>query len=114
MTEVGFWGGDMASYALLIPILPLVAFAIQMFFGRRLPRGGDWVSLLAIVISFLLSFQFFFQAFTAYDPNFKVPLEPWTWLNLGITQIQVGLLIDNITTIMLLFLRRGPTLTDRV
>jgi len=88
--------------ALLIPILPLTAFAIQAFFGRRLPRGGDWVSLAGIAAAFLLSARFFMQAFTAYDPHWAIDMEPWVWLDLGLTKISVGLLIDNITVIMLM------------
>ncbi len=87
---------------LLIPALPLLAYAIQAFLGRRLPRGGDWVPLAAIAIAFLLSFRLFIQAFSAYDPNFRIALERWTWLDLGSARIAVGLLIDNMTVIMLM------------
>ena len=86
----------------LIPVLPLLAFAIQAFFGRRLPRGGDWVPLAAIAIAFLLSLRLFIQALLAYDPNFKIELERWAWLDLKSGKIAVGLLIDNITAIMLM------------
>ncbi len=87
---------------LLIPTLPLLAYVIQAFLGRRLPRGGDWVPLAAIAIAFLLSFRLFIQAFSAYDPNFRIALERWTWLDLGAARIAVGLLIDNMTVIMLM------------
>ncbi|MDA0748820.1 MAG: NADH-quinone oxidoreductase subunit L, partial [bacterium] len=87
---------------LLIPVLPLLAFVIQAFFGRRLPRGGDWVPLGAIAIAFLLSLRLFLQAFFASDPHFRLDLERWVWLDLGVAQISVGLLVDNITTIMLM------------
>ncbi len=87
---------------LLIPVLPLLAYAIQAFFGRRLPRGGDWVPLAAIAIAFLLSLRLFIQALSAYDPNFRIELERWIWLDLKSAKIAVGLLIDNITVIMLM------------
>ena len=38
----------MISLALIVLLAPLGAFLIQIFFGKRLPRGGDWVSLSAI------------------------------------------------------------------
>ena len=75
---------------LLILVLPLFAFAIQMFFGRRLPRGGDWVSLLAIGVAFLLSLRYFARAFSAFDPNYMVLHERFTWIDLSVAQITVG------------------------
>ena len=87
---------------LLIPILPLLGFVIQAFFGRRLLRGGDWVPLTCIGIAFLLSLRIFIQAFGAYDPNWSITFGQFTWLDLTSHQIMVGLLIDNITAIMLM------------
>ena len=92
----------MLLYALLIPAVPLAAFVIQVFFGRRLPRGGDWVSLSAIVLAFFFSLPFFTQALSAAHPDFRISFGRWTWLDLGTTQIAVGLLVDNITAIMLM------------
>lgn len=85
-----------------IPVLPLVAFAVQAFWGRRLPRGGDWVPLAAISISFLLSLRYFVLALSAYDPGWRLELDSWVWLDLGAAKISVGLLVDNITAVMLM------------
>ncbi len=87
---------------LLIPILPLLGFAVQAFFGRRLPRGGDWVPLTFIGIALLLSLWIFIRAFIAYSPDFRITSEQFVWLDLTSHQIVVGLLIDNITAIMLM------------
>ena len=87
---------------LLIPILPLLGFAVQAFFGRRLPRGGDWVPLTFIGIALLLSLWIFIRAFIAYSPDFSITSEQFVWLDLTSHQIVVGLLIDNITAIMLM------------
>ena len=86
---------------ILIPILPLAAFVVQAFFGRRLPRGGDWVPLAAIGLALILSLRLFAQSISAYDPHWQLPLDPWVWLDLNVTRISVGLLVDNITVIML-------------
>ena len=87
---------------LFIPVLPLAAFAVQVFWGRRLPRGGDWVPLAAISISFLLSLRYFALAMSAYDPGWRLELDSWVWLDLGAAKISVGLLVDNITAVMLM------------
>ena len=87
---------------LFIPVLPLAAFAVQVFWGRRLPRGGDWVPLAAISISFLLSLRYFVLALSAYDPGWRLEIDSWVWLDLGAAKISVGLLVDNITAVMLM------------
>ena len=45
--------------SLIILFLPLVAFLIQIFVGKRLPRQGDWVSITAIVTTLMLSLYMF-------------------------------------------------------
>jgi NADH-quinone oxidoreductase subunit L len=92
----------MLELLLLIPILPLVGFAIQVFFGRKLPRGGDWVALTCIGVAFLLSLWVFIQALSASDPDFRIESGPFVWLDLTTYQISVGILVDNITAIMLM------------
>ena len=92
----------MLTYVILIPLLPLGAYGVQAFFGRRLPRGGDWVPLAAIAASFALSVGLFYEILTAYDPLYRIALPRWTWLDLATTQITVGLLVDNIAVIMLM------------
>ncbi len=87
---------------LLIPVLPLAAFAVQTFWGRRLPRGGDWVPLAAISIAFLLSLRYFIQALSAYDSGWHLELDSWVWLDLSAATITVGLLVDNLTAVMLM------------
>ena len=47
------------NYSLYILFLPLVAFLVQIFFGKKLPRQGDWVSIGAISITLLLAIAMF-------------------------------------------------------
>jgi len=75
------------QYTLLIYFLPLAAFVIQIFVGKRLPRQGDWVSVGA---GMLLDF----------NPDFKREFS-FTWMDLGAFKISLGFLIDNITIVML-------------
>jgi NADH-quinone oxidoreductase subunit L len=89
-------------YAHLIPLLPLAAFFINIAVGRRLPRKGDWVSLGAIALGLAISIGIFYEVFRAYDPNFKYHVV-FPWLDLGGRfVVQGGILIDNITAVMLL------------
>ncbi|MBI4865557.1 MAG: NADH-quinone oxidoreductase subunit L [Candidatus Wallbacteria bacterium] len=86
--------------ALLVLLLPLAAFVIQIFRGRQLPRGGDWVSITAIVLSLVGSCFIAREALSVRNPGWGYR---WVfdWFTVGANHIQVGLLIDNVTAVML-------------
>ena len=87
--------------SLAILFLPLLAFTIQIFIGKRLPRQGDWVSISAILFTLLLAGYMFISMLAQYDPNFRYE-SSFTWMDLGDFKIRLGFLVDNITIIMLL------------
>jgi NADH-quinone oxidoreductase subunit L len=45
----------MITLPLLILFLPLVSFIILIFFGKKLPRQGDWVAVGSIVATFFFA-----------------------------------------------------------
>ena len=98
------------NYSLFILFLPLVAFVIQIFFGKRLPRQGDWVSVGAITITLILSIAMFVAMLLGNDPAFKQEAS-FTWLDMGSFSIELGFLVDNITVIMLLVVALISTCT---
>ena len=98
------------NYSLFILFLPLAAFVIQIFFGKRLPRQGDWVSVGAIIITLILSIAMFVAMLLGDDPAFKQEAS-FTWLDMGAFSIQLGFLVDNITVIMLLVVSLISTCT---
>lgn len=98
------------NYSVIILLLPLIAFLIQIFFGRKLPRQGDWVSISAIVTTLILSTIMFVKMLLEYKPEFKNEAS-FTWLNMGAFKIELGFLVDNITIIMLLVVALISTCT---
>ncbi len=88
------------DYSLLILFLPLAAFVIQIFFGKRLPRQGDWVSIGAVLFTLVLSVALLMTMFLNGDPDFKTE-SSFVWMDLGDFKIELGFLIDNITIVML-------------
>ena len=98
------------NYSLFILFLPLAAFIVQIFFGKKLPRQGDWVSIVAIITTLLLSIIMFVSMLIGYDPNFMQESE-FSWLNMGEFEIKLGFLIDNLTIIMLLVVSLISTCT---
>jgi len=89
------------QYTLLIYFLPLIAFAIQIFIGKRLPRQGDWVSISAVLATLVLSIALFAGMLLDYNPDFKQNFS-FTWLETENFKISMGFLVDNVTIIMLL------------
>ena len=98
------------NYSLFILFLPLLAFIIQIFFGKKLPRQGDWVSILAIITTLILAVIMFVKMLYGYDPNFKQEAS-FTWFDMGEFRVRLGFLIDNLTIIMLLVVSLISTFT---
>ena len=97
-------------YSVLILFLPLLAFIIQIFAGKRLPRQGDWVSISAIVSTLILSIIMFVKMLIEYNPDFRHE-SSFTWLDMGDFNIKLGFLVDNITIVMLLVVSLISTCT---
>jgi NADH-quinone oxidoreductase subunit L len=91
----------MELMTILIPLLPLIGFAIQMFFGRRLPRGGDYVPTGLIFVSFILSVLTFARIFSHGDPHY-VETFGWQWIVLGDFSLRFGFYLDTLTGVMLI------------
>ena len=83
------------KYSLAILFLPLAAFIVQIFFGKRLPRQGDWVSISAIMVTLVLSVVMFVSMLLNYEPNF-IQEDSFVWFDMGHFSIRLGFLIDNL------------------
>jgi len=53
-----------ADYAWIIPTLPAVAFFVILLLGKKLPRGGDFVGIVAIAGSLVIAVGILLQAFS--------------------------------------------------
>jgi NADH-quinone oxidoreductase subunit L len=92
----------MVELALFILLAPLAAFAIVIFFGKKLPRGGDWVSLAAIWSGLAASLYLFFtHILVAYDPGFSENLS-FDWITWGAYHLNIGIAVDNMCVVMLM------------
>jgi len=97
-------------YAYIIPLLPLLSFFINIAVGKRLPRKGDWLCLGTIAIGLAMSIGIFYEVFRAYDPNFRYHVV-FPWLTVGDRALlNTGILIDNVTAVMLLVVTIVSTL----
>ncbi len=85
---------------------PVIAFVINAFLGRKLPRQGDWLATLSIFISFIYSARIFGDfVFGNFATDFFIH-KTFTWFDLNhaatIFKVDMGVYIDNMTAIMLL------------
>lgn len=99
----------------ILPIFffPLLAYVINAFVGKKLPRQGDWVSILGIFLSFLFSFKIFLDFQDHYSTDYYVH-KVFSWLDLSyldlIFKVELGIYIDNLSAIMLLMVTGVATL----
>src|ERR1051325_4900061 len=89
--------------ALAILLLPLAGFVILVFFGKRLPRGGDWLGTALLFTCLALSTAVFFTVLKTETPaalNFR-------WVDfgnvpaIGELHIDLGMAVDHLSAIML-------------
>ncbi len=90
----------MTSAMVMLLGMPLLGFVIQIFIGKRLFRGGDWVSVGTIFVSFALSVLLFIDLLSS-GPQFQWTTS-WTWIDLPHFQLTMGILVDPVTILMLL------------
>ncbi len=114
-TDWGLFGDDHLRLMLCILLLPLMAFAVQIFFGAKLPRRGDWLPTVAMGGAFVLALSLFMTAVQHPDPTLflhsaRPPADEdglaWNWLwskgTPGKGNFVFAILFDNLTAVMLL------------
>jgi len=99
----------------ILPIFffPLLAYVINAFFGKKLPRQGDWVSILGIFLSFLFSLKIFLDFQAQYSSDYYIH-KVFSWMDLSyldlVFKVDLGIYIDNLSAIMLLMVTGVATL----
>jgi len=84
----------------LIPLLPLVAFAINILLGRSYIRSNaHWVAIPAVAASWILALLVFRDI---YDTEHAISQHLFTWIPAGDFVVDVNLYVDQLTAIMLL------------
>lgn len=91
---------NLVYFSLMTALLPLCAFFILFFYGKKLPRKGDWLASLFIGISFILSLLIFFSVWEG-----RAGTMTFKWISLvGISEnaFSVSLSIDKLSSFMML------------
>lgn len=84
---------------------PVIAFVINAFFGRKLPRNGDWLATLSIFISFIFSLRIFLDFTGTFATDYYIH-KVFTWFDISggnqVFKVDMGIYLDNMAAIMLL------------
>ncbi len=100
--------------ALTALLLPLLGFTLLIFFGKRLPKQGDWLETAMITSALLCALIVLAQKLLNYHDE-TLSLN-FTWVDfhnvpgIGPLQIVLGFSIDNLTAIMLVVVTLISTL----
>lgn len=84
-----------------ILLLPILDFAVLIFFGKRLGRTSGFIGTAVLGIDLILSIIVAFERLTIYANETMQQLK-FNWLMLGNKTVALGIGIDNLTAIMLI------------
>ncbi|MEJ8755925.1 NADH-quinone oxidoreductase subunit L [Pontibacter sp. H259] len=103
-------GTPQTATALVVLLLPLLAFFVLFCFGKRLPRRGDWLAIGISAITFALSVYLFTQTWNTATYHTRT-----VWFSLPSTIVSdftAGILLDNLTVLMLVLVTFISTLVQ--
>jgi NADH-quinone oxidoreductase subunit L len=87
--------------ALAILGLPLLSYALTFFFGKKLPRKGDFIGVTFMGAAWILAIRIFIHFWQVGNPAYRVEAG-FTWLDLGKFHLDAGILVDGMTSVMLM------------
>ena len=100
--------------AWLIPVIPCVAFALIILFGKRMPRGGSEIAIASMVASLVLAagaaYQWINRVDSSHGEEVDAVLSRWEWFRIGELRVSIGSHIDGLAVVMLLLVAFISTL----
>jgi len=89
---------SLIKLAIVILFLPLIGFTFTIFFGKKI-KYTYILEIATVGIAFLLSAFLMFTKLSSYVDNEIV--SEFTWITFGSTEIKLGMLLDNLSVIMI-------------
>ncbi|MHC4958386.1 MAG: NADH-quinone oxidoreductase subunit 5 family protein, partial [Planctomycetota bacterium] len=91
---------ELPGYVPWIVFLPAIAGLIQQFFGKKLPRQGDFVVIAGMAAACVLSIMALFAVAGLPDGGYFH--KTWKWFELtGGIRFDLGILVDGLTAALL-------------
>src|ERR671924_1454193 len=88
----------MKELAWLVPVLPLVAWAVILLVGKRLPDGGAPVGILAVAVGWVISLAILFGVIGGASPHHAAV--EWAAFGEGL-EIPLGMTVDGLAAVLL-------------
>jgi len=95
------------DHAWLVPLIPAVSFVVILLFGKRLPRGGSEVGILAVATSFVLACATGLQWINhvqdakGSEPSVAPVIHSLTWFQSGGFKLSAGIDIDGLAVVVM-------------
>jgi NADH-quinone oxidoreductase subunit L len=86
----------MTESAWLIPVIPFVSFLAIVFVGKRMPRRGAEIGVLAVGISFVMSIL----VFVDFVGDAETVERSVTWFALDSFRLELGMAVDGLAAMM--------------
>jgi len=110
--EAAVAAGWFLEHAWLIPVIPAVAFFLIIFFGKKAPRGGSEIGIIAMLASLVIAagtaYQWIVHVRTSEEPVIKTV----TWWESGGVKFAIGEHIDGLAVMALLLVAFISTLVQ--
>ena len=103
--------------AFIIPIIPAVAFALIIFFGKRMPLKGSEFGIASMVGALIMSvgagYQWIQRVNGAPEEAYIEPvIRTWTWWQNGGVSLGIGQHIDGLSVVILIVVAFISTLVQ--
>lgn len=89
------------TLAWIILLLPLLSFAVLVFFGKRIGKPSAYIGTTILGIDLVLAAIVCYSKLVTYA-DVKIIQMKFTWFSLGNININVGIGIDNLAALMLM------------
>ena len=109
--------GWFLEHAWLIPIVPIIAFALIILFGKRMPMKGSELGVLSMFLSLVLAvgagYQWIQRTNSATEEQFVEPvIKSWSWWRSGGFDFGIGQHIDGLSVLVLIVVAFISTLVQ--
>ena len=104
--------GWFLEHAYLIPVIPCVAFAVIILFGKRLPMKGSEIGVLSMVASLVLSIGMTKQWIDHLHHSAEPIIRKVVWWQSGGLEFGIGQHIDGLSVVILLLVAFISTLVQ--
>nr|WP_262910439.1 NADH-quinone oxidoreductase subunit L [Pontibacter silvestris] len=94
-------GTSETALALVVMLLPLLSFFVLIFFGKRLPRHGDWLGISMMLLAFAVSVWLFALTWNTAMFHSRINWFSLPAFNGTFAYFTAGILLDNLAVLML-------------